>query len=122
MTIVVDLPLWNFCDDNTLFSFQGTYHGYRTGPARILGIIQIICGIVVFFSQIVITSMHSRGFEGMSGFWAAILVCMRLLCCVAIIIKYSATIWSTSGIQVRFKILSEHMYCVQIHIRTHIHM
>ena len=54
---------------------QSAKLGYRTGGAQILGYLQIICGIQVLISQIVVTLLRDETSKGYAGFWASGVVC-----------------------------------------------
>jgi len=51
---------------------DGTYQHYNTKAARILGILQIVLGILIIISQIVVTAVEGDGYQGFVGFWASV--------------------------------------------------
>ena len=59
---------------------QGSNHNYRTREARILGCMQIACGIIIAIGQSVIGTLVSQGeqrFRIAAGFWGPVMVCIQ---------------------------------------------
>ena len=58
---------------------QGSNHNYRTREARILGCMQIACGIIIAIGQSVTVPLFvdDERFELAAGFWGPVMVCIQ---------------------------------------------
>lgn len=52
---------------------DGIYHGYKTRAAKILGLLQILLGLITIITQIVTTAIKGDGYQAFSGFWASVI-------------------------------------------------